>query len=86
MDLSQWGRGAADESDDDQSFDDMFDDPSFRASRVFFQGRAHRLAPRSQTHYRPNVENNVGSTQRLPVSADTAHWDVFRVGGKNAPA
>lgn len=63
-------RGGAEET----SFDDLFDDPAYRAAQTSFAGHAHHLKPHGQTHYRPVVEY---ATQGLPGRASSAHWDYL---------
>ncbi len=61
-------RGGAEET----SFDDLFDDPSYRAAQTTFAAQSHPMMPRGQTHYRPVVQH---VTQGLPGHASSAHWD-----------
>ncbi|GFR89311.1 hypothetical protein ElyMa_002540000 [Elysia marginata] len=56
------------------SFDDLFDDSSYRTAQTTFAGRARLLQPYGQTHYRPNVEY---APQGLPRQACMAHWEYL---------
>lgn len=56
---------------DDAGFDDLFDEPVYRAAQTTFCARGHRMMPHGQTHYRPAVTH---AQQGIPEDRDTAHW------------
>lgn len=56
------------------SFDDLFDEPMYRACEVVFRGQPHRLAPQGQTYYRPAVDF---TSQGFPPDLESAHWNYL---------
>ena len=61
-------RGGAEET----SFDDIFDEPTYRAAQTTFAGQGHRMMPHGQTHYRPVVQH---VEQGMPHHLSSAHWE-----------
>lgn len=55
----------------DASFDDMFDDSTYRANQSTFHRRGHALMPQGQTHDKKGVEYG---EQGIPISMSAAHW------------
>lgn len=53
------------------SFDDVFDDPSYRAAQSTFYAPGHKQMPHGQTHYRGAVTH---TAQGLPDDSSSAHW------------
>ena len=60
------------EGTEETSFDDLFDDPSYRMAQTTFRGQSHKLMPQGQTYYREAVQY---ADQGIPVATSTAHWD-----------
>jgi hypothetical protein len=59
---------------EETSFDDLFDDPTYRAAQTTFAAQSHPMMPPGQTHYRSAVQH---VAQGLPGHASSAHWDYL---------
>ena len=59
---------------EETSFDDLFDDPTYRAAQTTFAAQSHPMMPHGHTHYRSAVQHG---TQGLPRHASSAHWDYL---------
>lgn len=68
--------------EEETSFDDLFDGPTYRAAQTTFAAQGHRRMPHGHTHYRPAAQQHI--EQGIPAQLSSAHWDRLPVTARPA--